>query len=258
MQTKDSNLLSVGVILPVFDETDSISEVTGKLEQALGPHLEEILIIVSPKSQDETKKICAELAKKKNIRMEIQEDNPGLGPAIKQGMASLKGSGAILWIDSDGEADPATAKLMVEAMVRKNADLVVASRWLNGRAGFIGYDNTKFFLNYWFRNILKVIFMTPLSELTYGYKLFRNKPILQQMNWESRWHDIATETTLKPLVFGFKPAQVPTVWTKRKEGVSKNPFKNNFRYVYRAAQIRLLSLTRAGRRKMLKPRSTNL
>ena len=251
MQTKDSKIFSVGVLLPVFDETDSISEVTTKLEKALGPHLGEILIIVSPKSQDETKKICTELAKKKHIRMEIQEDNPGLGPAIKQGIASLK-TDAILWIDSDGEADPATAKLMLEAMLRKKADLVVASRWLNGLGGFIGYDRPKLFLSYWFRNLLKILFMTPLSELTYGYKLLRNTPTLQKMKWESRWHDIAIETTLKPLVFGFKPAQVPTVWTKRKEGASKNPFKNNFRYIYRAAQIRLLSLTRAGRRKMLK------
>ena len=34
-------------------------------------------------------------------------------------------------------------------------------------------------------------------------------------------------------------AEVPTVWVRRKEGQSSNPFRRNFRYVFKALAILL-------------------
>ncbi|MHC4861539.1 MAG: hypothetical protein ACYTDY_15770, partial [Planctomycetota bacterium] len=55
--------------------------------------------------------------------------------------------------------------------------------------------------------------------------------------WAGTLHEIACETSLAPIRAGFKASQVPTVWTRRVEGQTKNTFLRNFRYVRTALRI---------------------
>ena len=115
------------------------------------------------------------------------------------------------------------------------AGLVVASRWIKG-GGFSGYSPVKYWLNWGFQQIFRILFRTSIHDLTYGFKLMRAE-LAHGIAWEGTLHEIACETTLKPVRTGAKVAEVPSKWTARTQGQSKNTFMRNFRYVGTAWRI---------------------
>ena len=61
--------------------------------------------------------------------------------------------------------------------------------------------------------------------------------VMKAMPWDSQFHDIGCETTLRVIRAGYRVGEVPTVWRKRKEGESSNPFRRNFKYIWKALGI---------------------
>jgi dolichol-phosphate mannosyltransferase len=225
----------VGVVLPVYSETDSVREVVADLTRILGERLEEILVVISPRSGEESRGVCEDLARADpRVRVHVQVENPGLGRAVREGYERVRGN-LVLNMDSDGEMESDTVRRMVEEMESGGYDLVLASRWARG-GGFRGYSRAKLVLNWGFQQLFRLLYRTRLSDLTYGYKLMRAE-IARGIRWEGTLHEIACETSLAPLREGFRASQVPTVWTVRAQGVTKNKFSRNFRYVSTAVRI---------------------
>jgi len=102
--------------------------------------------------------------------------------------------------------------------------------------GTEGYDAVKYYLNFWYQKLFGVLFRTPITDLTLGFKLGRSD-VLQGFAWCGQYHEIGCETTLRPIRAGFRVGQVPTVWRRRKQGTSNNSFMKNFRYVGMALSI---------------------
>ena len=73
------------------------------------------------------------------------------------------------------------------------------------------------------------------------FKRFKilNENLVRSIKWEGVMHEIFIETTLKPLQSGCHIEQVPTRWTGRQEGHSKNSFLRNLRYVLLAIKLLL-------------------
>ena len=125
-------------------------------------------------------------------------------------------------------------------MIKKaeeGADVVIASRWMRGGAVH-DYDLLTYVLNRGFQHIFRLLFWTRIHDLTYGYKLIDAR-VLKRFTWTGVWHEIAMETTLRPLKAGCRIAEVPSVWRKRTEGVSKIGTWKRFRYVPFALKILL-------------------
>jgi len=224
-------------VLLVFNEKESVSELVEGLCERVGDRLHEIILLLAPASPAETHAICDRLAREfPPVRVSIQERNPGAGWAVRQGIAEASGS-HILLMDSDGEMDVETVPVMIAAAERSGADMVVASRWMRG-GGVVGYDPVKQVLNRVYQLLFRILFLTPIHDLTLGFKLAR-RDVLQALPWNSQFHDIGCETTLRVIRAGYDVVEVPTVWRRRKEGSSSNPFRNNFRYVWKALAIRI-------------------
>src|SRR5207302_2062782 len=51
----------ISVVLPVYSETQTVAQIADWLRNHLGPHLEEIIIVLSPHSQQRSKDICEQL-----------------------------------------------------------------------------------------------------------------------------------------------------------------------------------------------------
>jgi glycosyltransferase involved in cell wall biosynthesis len=225
----------ISVVLPVYSETETVRQVVAWLRENLAGRLEEIVIVLSPRSGAASRTVCNSLgASDARIRLHIQERNPGLGHAVREGLARARGD-VVLLMDSDGEMENATVLRMVAAMERENCGLVVASRWIEG-GGFTGYSPVKYWLNWGFQKVFRVLFRTPIHDLTYGFKLIRSE-LARGIAWEGTLHEIACETTLKPIRLQARVAEVPSRWTARTQGVSKNTFLRNFRYVAMALRI---------------------
>lgn len=227
----------VSVVMPVYSETDTVPQITGYLMRELGARLEEIIIIQSPRSSEVSRSICRRLAEEHpRIRLFMQENNPGLGNAVREGLARVRGN-VVLMMDSDGEMENDTVPRLLEEMARGDFALVAAARWLPG-GGFTGYGGLKYYLNWYFQQMFRWLFWTKLHDLTYGFKLMRAE-LARGLTWEGTLHEIACETTLKPVRLGLPVSEVPSKWTARTQGASKNTFWRNFRYVRTALKILL-------------------
>jgi glycosyltransferase involved in cell wall biosynthesis len=225
----------ISVVLPVYSETETVRQVVDWLRENLAGRLAEVLIILSPRSSAASRAVCSALeASDPRIRLYIQMRNPGLGHAVREGLERAQGD-VVLLMDSDGEMENATVLKMVAAIERENCGLVVASRWIAG-GGFTGYRPVKYGLNWGFQQVFRVLFQTRVHDLTYGFKLIRRE-LAQAIVWEGTLHEIACETTLRPIRLGVRVAEVPSRWTARTQGVSKNTFLRNFRYVAMALRI---------------------
>jgi glycosyltransferase involved in cell wall biosynthesis len=225
----------LSVVVTVYGETFSVGETVQRLIAGNRGYLKEILLLVSPRSGEESLSMCASLAKEHAlVRVLMQEHNPGVGWAYREGMQAATGNYVAL-MSGDLETEPEAVDRMVRKIEETGCDGVIASRWLPG-GGFVRYDRTKLVLNWFFQKAFSVLYMTRLSDITYGFKIL-SKEVTDAIQWESVLHEIFIETTVKPLKKKFRIEQVPSVWIGRTEGVSKNTFWRNFRYVDLALKV---------------------
>lgn len=230
-----TSIEKLSILMPVFSETKSVPALVSRLQELMGARIHEVVLLLSPRSTEECREICQQLAVEKSfVRIQVQQRIPGIGWAYREGFQSATGS-HILMIDSDGEMPAETVPLMIEKMEATGCDVVVASRWMRG-GGTQGYGPVKYFLNRGFQYLFRVLFWTSVHDLTLGFKLMTAQ-VAKTMPWHGQLHEFAAETTLRPIRAGFQVEEVPTVWTKRREGVSKNPFLRNFRYVSLALRV---------------------
>jgi glycosyltransferase involved in cell wall biosynthesis len=233
----------ISVVLPVFSETDTVRLIAEWLRQNLGERLLEILIIVSPRSSAESLAVCDGLAAEdERIRVFVQQQNPGVGHAFREGYARVRGN-VVLSMDSDNEMELAAIPRMLDKLAEGNHGLVVGARWLPG-GGFVGYSRFKRLLNWGFQQLFRWLFWTPLHDLTYGFKVLRAEAV-HGIVWEASLHEIGCETTLKPIRLGVSAGEVPSTWTARTQGRSTNNFWRNFRYVAMAWHILTHGVERA-------------
>jgi dolichol-phosphate mannosyltransferase len=130
---------------------------------------------------------------------------------------------------------------MLTALEEGKCGMVVGSRWMRG-GGLVGYSPFKYWLNWAFQQIFRLLYWTHIHDLTYGFKVHRAE-VLQGIVLEAVNQEIGCETTLKPIRLGVPVAEVPTVWTARIQGRSSNNFWRNFRYLRVALQILLHGVT---------------
>jgi glycosyltransferase involved in cell wall biosynthesis len=219
--------LTVSVILPVIDETISLRKTVKIVLDQNDREVSEILIIVCSKTSTAALQMCSELARENPNVVAIKFQNrPFLGGAMRDAFDWASGS-HVLMMASDLETDPETVKDLIAA-ARDGHDIVTATRW-SYRGGFSGYNPVKYLMNLAFQKSFAVLYGTPLSDLTYGFRIFRREWV-KRIAWEEMRHAFLLETILKPLRLGARVVEIPTVWRSRTEGVSHNQFIQHLAY----------------------------
>lgn len=225
----------LSVVVTVYSETFSISETVNILLGHDRGYLREIILLVSPKASAESFRISSEcVARDARVRILVQQNNPGIGWAYREGMQAAAGNYVGL-MAADLETEPAAIDRMVQKIVETGCDGVVANRWLPG-GGFTNYDPLKYVLNWIFQKMFSLLFWTRVGDLTYGFKIL-SKEVTEAIRWEGTLHEICIETTVKPIKKGYYLEQVPSVWVGRQEGRSVNTFLRTFRYVGMAFKV---------------------
>jgi len=238
--------MRVSVILPVIDETISLQKTIDTLLLENREEISEILIIGCEKTTPEALIVCRRLVREHSglIQLRFQERR-FLGGAMRDAFDWVTGS-HVLMMASDLETVPETAKDLIAAAGR-GYDIVTATRWTE-RGAIHGYNPLKLVLNWIFQRFFGALYGTSLSDLTFGYRIFKTE-LVKMINWEELRHPFLFETIVKPLRLGASVAEVPTTWQPRPEGVSHNPFFRNFVYF----RIGLKTLFRS-KSELLRPR----
>ncbi len=230
--------LSVSVILPVVDETVSLRQT---VEILLAEDLEwitEILLIVCKKTTESALRVCNQLCDQHPSLISVHSQRrPYLGGAMQDAFALANGT-HVLMMASDLETDPVCVKDLIRK-ASEGYDIVTATRWAE-RGGFQGYEPLKYILNWAFQHGFRWLYRTSLSDLTYGFRIFKAEWV-KRIAWEEYRHAFLLETMLKPLRLGARAIEIPTTWRSRTEGTSHNNFWLNFLYFRIALKTRFRS-----------------
>jgi len=225
----------VSVILPVIDETTSLRKTVDILLAENRASIGEILIVACSKTTEQSRAVCDALLREHPGLVSLRfQERPYLGGAMRDAFEWARGT-HVLMMASDLETDPATVKDLI-AKAQEGYDVVTATRWSQD-GGFQGYSPVKYALNWAFQRMFRLLYGVSLSDLTYGFRIFKAEWV-KNIAWEELRHAFLLETILKPLRLGAKVVEIPTVWRTRQEGSSHNPFLQNFVYFRTAFKTR--------------------
>lgn len=234
--------MKVSFIVTVLNETDSLRETVDTIFALAADNVQEILIVIAPHTTAASRMAIRELGDKYPPSIRVHEQRlPFLGGALREGFAEARGEFLML-IASDLETDPTLVPQMIQTMNTGHWDIVATSRWIEG-GGFQGYSRLKLLLNYVFQKFLRLVYWTNLTDLTFGYRLYR-RSILDGIVWEELRHPFLLECLLKPLRRGARVTEVACRWRPRVEGGSANTLLRTFHYIRTAVKTRLLPVGR--------------
>jgi len=162
----------LSIIIPVYNEKDTILEILKRVENVDLP-LEKEIIIIDDGSIDGTRDILKKL--KNKYRIILKKKNQGKGSAIKQGF--LKAIGDIVIVqDADLEYDPNDYGKIIKPILENKADVVYGSRLLSSdyhRVLYFWHSVGNKFLTL-FSNALTDL---NLSDMETCYKTFRKEVV---------------------------------------------------------------------------------
>jgi glycosyltransferase involved in cell wall biosynthesis len=234
--------LCVSIIMPVMDETVSLRETIDIVMHENRPEdIHEIICVVSELTKPESLAVCKQLeATYPQIVWTRQQVKPYLGGALQDAFGWASGT-HIMLMASDLETDPHAAKPLIEE-ARRGWDIVATTRWKKG-GGFDGYNPVKLVANWLFQKTISLLYRTGLTDLTFGYRIWRTAT-LRGFQWEELRHPFLLECLLRPLLRGAQAKEISVKWEARKEGESHNSFWRNFLYFRIALKLRFQGRSR--------------
>ncbi len=177
MLTEENNIISNGVklsiIVPAFNEKNTILEILKRIEAVQLPLNKEI-ILVDDGSTDGTREILKSLPEEK-YKVFYQEKNLGKGAAVRRGFKEVSGD-IIIIQDADLEYDPEEYGKLIGPILKGKADVVYGSRLIGSEAHrvlyFWHYQGNRFltFLSNMLSNL-------NLSDMETGYKVFSKQAL---------------------------------------------------------------------------------
>jgi glycosyltransferase involved in cell wall biosynthesis len=196
--------LPLTVIMPVYNERDTVAEVVKRIFTEIPLELE--LIAVDDGSDDGSGAILDGLAAKETRMQVIHQKNQGKTAALKSGIERSTGEVVIIQ-DADLEYDPAEIFHVVQPILQNQADVVYGSRFLVRRASRVLY-----FYHFLANRVLTLLSNSltnlNMTDVETGYKAFRGE-IIRNMIIESSGFGVEIEVTAKVAKLGAVIFEVP-------------------------------------------------
>jgi glycosyltransferase involved in cell wall biosynthesis len=201
----------VTVVIPAHNEEKSIKKVI----QSVKKYCDNVLVVMSKKTKDKTKEIS------RSLGVEVIVDNGlGKGEGMRCAIDQID-DGVIVFIDADGSHIAKDIPQLVIPIIKKEADMVIASRFLGGSEEFVG-DLNKFLRVVFGMGIALVVnwrFKSSISDTQNGFRAISAKAA-KALNLTSNHTEVETEMCMKCLKKHYRISDIPSRELKREYGSS--------------------------------------
>jgi glycosyltransferase involved in cell wall biosynthesis len=208
----------LSIVIPVYNEAQTIEQVLDLVEGIDVGGLEKEVIVVDDGSTDGTARIIAERsARPTALRLSHRSIiNLGKGAAIRFGFKYATGD-IILIQDADLELDPSECGRLIAPILEGRADVVYGSRFAGTNRGVPSVTRWANRLLTWLTNVL---YGVRLTDMETAYKVFR-RDVLQRISLRCVGFDIEPEITARVLQAGFKIQEMPITYRPRRRDEGK-------------------------------------
>lgn len=198
----------LSVVIPCYNERESILEILKKVKAAPVEHME--IIVVDDKSTDGTTEIVREKVEPIVDKVIYHTENTGKGGALRTGFMAATGDVVIIQ-DADMEYDPNEYPQVVDPIFEGKAEVVYGSRFLNQSAK--GYLLNRL-ANKGLTFLSNLRTHQKLTDMETCYKAFKRE-IIQSIDIEEKRFGFEPEITAKISKKGITIQEVPISYYPR-------------------------------------------
>lgn len=184
--------MKLSVVIPVYNEKNTLKDLILRVKAS--PVKDKEIVIVDDFSTDGTRELLQEELHKLVDKVVYHDHNQGKGAALRTGFKEVTGDYVVIQ-DADMEYDPNEYTILLEPVIKHNAEVVYGSRFAGGNAHRVLY--------FWhslgnrFLTLLSNMFTDlNLTDMETCYKLFKRE-IIQSIDIEENRFGFEPEITAK-------------------------------------------------------------
>jgi glycosyltransferase involved in cell wall biosynthesis len=183
--------MKLSVIIPVFDEAGTLDEV---LRRVRDTEYDKQIVLVDDCSSDGSRELLRGYEQDADVTVLYHASNRGKGACLRTALEHVDGD-IVLIQDADLEYDPAEYPVLLEPILRGQADVVYGSRFRGGgaaRVHLFWHEVANRFLT----ALSNMLTNLNLSDMETCYKVFRAE-VLEGMELKSERFGIEPELTAR-------------------------------------------------------------
>lgn len=209
------------VVIPTYNEAENVRQI---IPAVLAQDDRIDVLVVDDHSPDGTGDIVEEMARDaRRIHVLHRGQKQGLGTAYRAGFhwALERDYEYVFEMDADHSHDPKHLPEFLAAI--EEADLVLGSRYLNGRVTVVNWPMPRLLLSYFANIYARVVTGHKLYDATGGFKCYRRR-VLEAIELDqvrSNGYSFQIEMSFRAWRKGFRIREIPIVFVDRIEGTSK-------------------------------------